>query len=204
MKRVLMAAMLACAGAAQAGPDEDYREGRGAYFAGDIAGASVLLQRAADQGHAPAQALYSRILRQTDATDQALAYLRKAAAQGDLEAQFELGSMYAGGEDVPRDLDEARRWLERAARGGYRSAIVAMADAYLRGGLGLGEAARSGSEALEWIRIAAHREHLPALERLARAYREGGLGLAADPKQAAALEARARALRSRKPAGGGR
>lgn len=200
MRRVLMAAMLACAGAAQSAPEDDYQEGRRAFFAGDMAGASVRLQRAADQGHAPAQALYGRLLRQTDA-DQALAYLRKAAAQGNPEAQFELGSMHAVGESVPRDAAEARRWFERAGRGGYRAAIVALADAYLRGGLDLDDAGRSGAEALEWIRLAAQYDHLPALVRLARAYREGGLGLTADPQRAAALEAKARELRGRKPAG---
>ncbi len=201
MRRALWVALLACAAAAHAGPEEDYREGRRAFFAGDMAGASTHLQRAADGGYAPAQALYGRLLRQTDATEQALAYLRKAAAQDNFEAQFELGSMYAAGEGVARDPAEARRWLERAAHGGYRPAIVVLADAYIGGGLDLGEDARNGAAALSWIRRAARHDHAPALERLARAYREGDMGLAADSQQAAALEAKARAARA---AGGAR
>jgi len=204
MKRVLVAAMIVCAGAAQASPDDDYRLGRRDYFAGDMAGASLHLQRAADQGHAPAQALYGRLLRQTDSPGQALSYLRKAAAQDNREAQFELGSMYAAGDGVARDPAEARRWLEMAARGGYRPAIVVVADAYANGGLGLEAGSRNGPDALAWLRLAAEQDHPGALDRLAQAYRRGEFGLAADPQQAAALEARSRALRGLKPAAGGR
>lgn len=204
MRRALVAAMIVCAGVARASPDDDYRLGRRDYFAGDMAGASLHLQRAADAGHAPAQALYGRLLRQTDSPGQALAYLRKAAAQDNREAQFELGSMYATGDGVARDAAEARRWLERAARGGYRPALVALADAYADGGLGLDDDARNGPEALAWLRLAAEHDHPGALQRLAQAYRKGELGLAADPQQAAALEARARTLLGLKPKAGGR
>jgi len=194
--------LLAAATPLRAAAEDDYREGRRAYFAGDMAGASTLLRKSADLGFAPAQALLGRVLKQTDSVDEALAYFRKSAAQGYAEAQFELGAMYAAGEGVGRDPLEARRWMARAAQAGHRSAIVVMAEAYLGGGLGLAEGERSGPAALEWIRLAAEHGHAPALDRLAAAYRNGEMGLAVDARQARSLEARAREARGRKPGAG--
>lgn len=188
----------------RAGPEEDYREGRKAYFAGDMAGATTLLRKSADLGSAPAQALLGRVLRQTDSTDEALEYFRRSAAQGYTEAQFELGAMYAAGEGVGRDPAEARRWMTRAAQAGHRPAIVVLADAYIGGGLGVEEAERRGPEALQWIRLAAEHGHAPALDRLAAAYRNGEMGLGVNVQEAAALEVRARAARGLKPAAGAR
>ncbi len=192
MRRVLGMLLLAAAGLALASPEQDYQDGRRAYFAGDMAGASALLQKAADHGHAPAQALYGILLKRTDDVAGALEYLRRAAEQGNHEAQFELGSMYAGGEGVARDPLAARRWIEGAARAGHRASIVAMAEAYLRGGLGLDAPERDGPAALEWLRLAADHGHAPALERLAAAYRRGEFGLAVNEREAAALETKAR------------
>lgn len=197
--------LLAAAAPLHADPEAEYRDGRRAFFAGDMSGATTLLRKAADRDHAPAQALLARVLRHTDGTAEALQYLRKAAAQGYAEAQFELGAAYAAGEGVKRDPEEARRWMTRAAQGGYRSAIVVMADAYIGGGLGIEDSERSGAAALEWIRRAAEHGHAPALQRLAAAYRAGEMGLVANAAAAAALEAKARAVGGlMPPAGAGR
>lgn len=190
-----VAALALAAGGAWSAPDEDYAAGRKAYFEGDMAGATTLLTRSADAGHAPAQALLARLLRRIDLTDAAVGYYRQSAAQGYAEAEYELGAMYAAGDGVKPDSAEARRWLARAADNGHRLAITALADAYLDGGLGLDEQERTGPAAAKCLQRAAETGHVRALERLAAAYRNGGLGLPVDARQAEQLEARARSLR---------
>ena len=46
---------------------------------------------------------------------QAFAWYTKAAEQGVPRAQFNLGSMYAGGQGVPANLKEAYFWFDLAA-----------------------------------------------------------------------------------------
>jgi TPR repeat protein len=53
---------------------------------------------------------------------EAMRWFRKAADQGDALAQNNIGWMYAKGQGVPRDLSEARAWIQRAAAGGYEDA----------------------------------------------------------------------------------
>src|SRR5438874_2540794 len=42
-------------------------------------------------------------------------WFRKAADQGYSVAQYEVGVMYEEGQGVPRDLDQARAWMQKAA-----------------------------------------------------------------------------------------
>ena len=44
--------------------------------------------------------------------------IRKAAEQGHAEAQFNLGNCYCGGVGVVQDLEEARKWWDKAAKQG--------------------------------------------------------------------------------------
>ena len=53
---------------------------------------------------------------------EAMRWFRKAADQGDALAQNNVGWLYAKGQGVPRDLSEARVWLQKAAAGGYEDA----------------------------------------------------------------------------------
>ena len=46
----------------------------------------------------------------------------KAAAQGYMPAQFELGRMYLNGLGLARDEAKAREWLGRAAKQGHQEA----------------------------------------------------------------------------------
>jgi TPR repeat protein len=45
-------------------------------------------------------------------------WFRKAADQGDAPAQNNIGWLYAKGEGVPRDLGQAREWMQKAAANG--------------------------------------------------------------------------------------
>ena len=181
-------------GIAQAAPEDDFRVGSEAFRRGDVVEAMALLKKPADAGHAPSQALLAYILDKAEFNDEAVGYFRKAAAQGDRDGEFGLGSMYAAGEGVKRDPVEARNWITRAAEKGHANAINALAQAYINGDLGIGEAQRTGPEALRWVRRAADAGFLPAVTNLAQAYRTGGYGLTISAEQAALLDAKARAL----------
>ena len=52
----------------------------------------------------------------------AVHWYRRGAEQGDADAQFNLGVMYAEGEGVARDDAEARRWYRKAAEQGHADA----------------------------------------------------------------------------------
>lgn len=182
-------------GACLAGPPEDYAAGDAAYRRGDVRTAIASLRKAADAGHVRAQVLLGSILDAAEQDDEAARYLALAAGQGDPEGAYLLAALYAVGEGVPRDEAKARSLLENAAGAGHRESIHSLAAAYLSGGLALTERERQSPEALSWLRRAADGGHLPSLDRLAIAYRRGELGLAADPRQAEALEARARSIR---------
>ena len=56
--------------------------------------------------------------------------LRKAAEQGDVDAQFSLGFMYADGEGVPEDDAEAVRWYQKAAEQGHAEAQINLGVMY--------------------------------------------------------------------------
>ncbi len=56
--------------------------------------------------------------------DTALREFRLLAAQGDAAAQYNLGVMYAGGQGVPRDNQEAAEWLRLAPEQGDAAAQV--------------------------------------------------------------------------------
>ena len=64
---------------------------------------------------------------------QDIGQLRKAAMQGDVDAQFDLGYMYANGEGVPEDDQEAVRWYRKAAKQGDASAQYNLGVMYGKG-----------------------------------------------------------------------
>ena len=83
-----------------------------------------LLRQAAERGYAPAQTYYGRILKMGTGTPQdlpgAVEWYRKAAAQKDPVAYFELAVCYQHGFGVERDLDQAEAWYRKA----YDAGIV--------------------------------------------------------------------------------
>lgn len=186
---LLLAGYMAVAPAA---PDDDYRAGEKAYHGGDLVQAMASLRKSADAGHAPSQALLASILGQAEFNDEAFAYYRKAALQGNAEGEFGVGTMYAAGEGVKRDNPAALKWITSAAQKGHVLATKVLAQAYMKGELGLSEAERSGPNTLHWVRRAVELDYVPAIDFLARAYRGGTLGLEADVRQAEALEKKAR------------
>lgn len=187
-------AALPCSGAAAA-PEDDYRKAARTYAQGDVVTAMAQLKPAADAGHAAAQALYAHILDRADSDEEAVAYYRKSAEQGNADGQFGYGAMLAAGKGIKKDVAGGRDWIQKAATQGHKLAINELALAYLKGGLGLADEARDDKTALRWVRQAADNDFLPAVDGLADAYRTGGLGLVADAKAAEEWAAKARKLR---------
>jgi hypothetical protein len=91
------------------------------------------------------------------------------AEQGDAEAQYNLGRIYANGEGVPPNAVEAVRWFRLGAAQGH-------ADA--QNGLGVMYASGRGvpqddAEAVRWYRLAADQADGNAQFRLGGMYKDG-------------------------------
>lgn len=82
------------------------------------------LTKAADAGHAKAMRAiashyYSRGDSKNGEFDLAAAWYKKAASNGDIVAQYNLGSMFEKGEGLSRDKNSAINWYRQAARQGH-------------------------------------------------------------------------------------
>lgn len=183
---------------ALAGPNEDYQAGFKSFQEGDVVGAMAPLRNAANAGHPKAQVLLAEILDRSEFDEDAVALYRKAAEQGDPDGMFGLGAMLAAGEGVKKkDPVEGRKWIEKAAGLEQKQAINVMAQAYLKGELGLTEAERDTPQALHWVRLSADNDYLPAVDALAAAYTNGDrLGVTADKATADRYLAQANRLRN--------
>lgn len=104
------------------------------------------------------------------------------AQGGDVDYQYGVGSLYAGGLGVPRDPAAAFRWFERAARSGHGAAQAAIGAAYAKG-----EGVEADYiEAKAWLEKAAAEGYPVAEERLGWLYCHG-LGVPKDLSKAIAL-----------------
>ena len=74
----------------------------------------------------------------------------KAAEQGNAEAQFSLGNMYAEGHGVPQDDQQAVSWFRKAAEQGFAPAQVNLGVMYAQGQ----GVERDLVEAHKWFNIA--------------------------------------------------
>jgi len=94
--------------------------------------AVALFRRAADLGHACAQASLAACyvkgwgVEQSDA--QALAWMRKQADQCHAHTQYAVGKAYARGEGTEKDLPLGKRYLELSAAQGYGDAVALLKD----------------------------------------------------------------------------
>ena len=95
--------------------------------------------------------------------DVALKLFHELAREGLPRAQTALGMMYAYGEGVPQDADEALHWYRTAAEQGYPPAEYNLGIMHLEGTLTL---TRSKAKAAAWLKRAALNGHRSALQRL--------------------------------------
>lgn len=111
---------------------------------------------------------YGGFVRQDHAAS--MQWFRKAAEQGFVDAQFNLGRIYGPADGLyrrsraaPEDYAEAAKWLGKAAAQGYTPAQVKLAELYASGGHGLD---RDYVRAYFWTSVAAENGSEPARKQL--------------------------------------
>ncbi len=105
--------------------------------------------------------------------------LKKAAEQGDAQAQCNLGNCYALGKGVEKNLREAVKWYRKAAEQGDALAQCNLGACY---DLGYG-VEKNLSEAVKWYRKAAEQGNAPAQYNLGICY-DFGKGVEKNPTEA--------------------
>jgi len=141
MRRVGVAALVVVAAIVSvplclAGVEEDYQKGYEAQGRGDFMVAMPLLKSAADQGYAPAQALYGEMLDAAESNEDAVSYFMKAAEQGNARGQLGLAKMYGAAKGIKLDNEKASYWLMKAAEQDYFEALKVIVGAYHNGTYG--------------------------------------------------------------------
>jgi uncharacterized protein len=106
----------------------------------------------------------------------ALRLRRSLSEQGDAQAQFRLGIMYATGTGVAQDRVEAVKWYRKAAEQGYPLAQLLLGKNYT--------VLQDYAEAAKWYRKASEQGYAPAQYELGLVY-EAGAGVPQDYVEAA-------------------
>ena len=91
-------------------------------------------------------------------------YFKKAAEQGNVDAQCNLGICYDKGIGVEQDSVEAAKWFRKAAEQGIAASQFNLGVCYMTGE-GVQE---SGSEGIKWLKKAAKQDHVEAQRILRR------------------------------------
>jgi len=135
---------------------------------------------AADNGHAYSQELLGRLY-ETEKDEIEVARLWRAASQGHVDAQYELGHKYDTADGVWHSDSKAARWYRRAAHQGHAGARyeLGMMYRYEHGHFG-----QDLDEAARWFRLAAEQGHADAQYSLGLMYGVGA-GVEEDDSQAA-------------------
>ena len=135
----------------------------------DLDVAEKWFRKAAEMGHAIAAVrLQGEPLAQKPYVLTEAKQYRKAADQGDADAQVLLGDMYKSGNGVALDLTEAAKWYRKAADQGDASAQILLGDMYYRGdGVEL-----DLTEAAGWYRKSASQGNADAQVSLGLMYYE--------------------------------
>jgi uncharacterized protein len=120
-----------------AGPAEDNVQAEKEFARGNLVVAVELWKKAAASGYAPAQVWLGDILDKSEEDEEAVAWYRKAVAQGDAAGEFGLGQMYAKGEGVKKDFVQAVALVKRSAEKNHLPAIAALRDIYKYGRFGV-------------------------------------------------------------------
>jgi len=116
----------------------------------------------------------------------AASWFRKAAEQGNVDAQFSLGVAYEDGQGVQTNLTEAIKWLTKSAENGNLQAAGRLAMYYF---FGSGED-KNIQEGIRWLRFGAERGDVLDQTTLALILRGGGfpfhdIEIEKDPNEAA-------------------
>lgn len=106
--------------------------------------------------------------KETDAVPAAVRWYQEMAAQGDVEAKYNLGMMNETGWSVPVDIEKAIRWYRDAANDGHAEAQLRLGMIYY---LGLGSY-QSKIKGESWIRKAANQGNKFAKELTEKLFSE--------------------------------
>ncbi|MEW8223890.1 MAG: tetratricopeptide repeat protein [Candidatus Thiodiazotropha taylori] len=155
-----------------ADPQADYQSGLEAYQREDLITAIEALRSAADSGHGKAQSLLGYVFDIAEENLQAQHYYQLAAEQGEAEGAYGLGTLYATGQGVTQNHEQAVKWYQQAAEAGHLMAIDALVTAYLDGGLSLSKDRR---KAILLLERAVELGHSPSLQRLKSIKDESGI-----------------------------
>jgi localization factor PodJL len=98
--------------------------------------------------------------------------LREAAASGDPKAVFEIGSRYAEGRGVAKDLKEAAKYYTDAADAGFAPAQFRIGN-FFEKGIGV---ERDATKAKTWYQMAAEQGNASAMHNLAVLFAMGAAG----------------------------
>jgi TPR repeat protein len=101
---------------------------------------------------------------------QAAAMYRELAAAGDAKAQYNLGLMYARGDGVQENPQEAVKWYRMSAEQGFVEAQYALGVIYFSRDGGV---AMDYDEAIKWYRKAAEQGHVRSQLNLGIVYLRG-------------------------------
>lgn len=93
-----------------------------------------------------------------------VALFTKAATQGNVKAQYNLGLCYLYGEGVERNVDQALVWLTKSASDGYTNAQLELGRFY-ENGIAV---PRNAAEAKRWYALAAEQGSVQATSALAK------------------------------------
>jgi TPR repeat protein len=94
----------------------------------------------------------------------------KAAAQGDAEAQYNLGRCHEKGLGLSQDYEQAATWYRKAAKQGHAAAQYSLGLCY---GLGSGVPEEDSEQAAMWLRRSAEQGYPGAQWRLGACYKDG-------------------------------
>lgn len=130
-------------------------------------------------GHRPTTSVRPLGFLSTPAETDPVEKLRKAAVQGDAQAQFNLGLCYECGRGVAKDLLEALKWFRQAADQGYGEAQYTLGCCY-NGDDGFPQ---DPGEATKWWAKAAEQGYADAQYCLGLSYYMGQ-GVAKSPAEA--------------------
>lgn len=144
-----------------------YDEGTG--IPQDTTQAELWERRAAEQGHAYAQANLSFRYYSANNFEEAFAWCQRAAHSQLAWAQYNLGLMFGKGEGVLQSHTEAAHWYRLAATQDFAEAQQKLADLY---SFGLG-VPQSYEKAASWYRKAANLGNAEAQYQLSQLYAIG-------------------------------
>jgi len=137
-------------------------------------------RKAAEQGYEDSINVLKQMENPQEETE--LERIRKAAEQGDAEAQYKLGVCYKKGSGVSFSLSEAAEWFRKAAEQGLAEAQYELGVYYIN--YYVDGVAKYSEEAIQWFRKAAEQGHVVAQHNLG-VYYEQGTGVAQDNAEAA-------------------